>query len=210
MPRIDSAKSRIEMGLSRLDIAGLKLSFGRAVRKANSLTDQKTEWVSEKASISTLEPNKSSCQKIPPLAPQVQPASLCHELSNREPRCIQRTLDAAFRSTLERLSQLTSIRIHDRPEGIRLRRRGFEIADRVIPATSRVPRAVQGLKDHGGERSQSPRAMEQKGAQPVTGVIRRLQDHFQRPAAECLQPEADVPEKSNLPFLSDQLLRLGL
>jgi hypothetical protein len=33
------------------------------------------------------------------------PASLCHELANREPQYIQQVLDAAFRSTLERVSQ---------------------------------------------------------------------------------------------------------
>jgi hypothetical protein len=33
------------------------------------------------------------------------PASLFHELANREPQYIQQVLDAAFRSTLERVSQ---------------------------------------------------------------------------------------------------------
>ena len=33
------------------------------------------------------------------------PASLCHELANREPRYIQQVLDAAFRSSLERLNR---------------------------------------------------------------------------------------------------------
>ena len=34
------------------------------------------------------------------------PASLCHELANRGPEHIQQVLDAAFRSALERPSQL--------------------------------------------------------------------------------------------------------
>jgi hypothetical protein len=33
------------------------------------------------------------------------PASLCHELANRDAQHIQQVLDAAFLSTLERLSQ---------------------------------------------------------------------------------------------------------
>jgi len=34
------------------------------------------------------------------------PASLCHDLANREPQYIQQVLDAALRSTLERLNRL--------------------------------------------------------------------------------------------------------
>jgi hypothetical protein len=34
------------------------------------------------------------------------PASLCHDLANHEPRYIQQALDAAFRSSLERLNRL--------------------------------------------------------------------------------------------------------
>jgi hypothetical protein len=34
------------------------------------------------------------------------PACLCHDLENREPRYIQQVLDAAFRSSLARLSRL--------------------------------------------------------------------------------------------------------
>ena len=34
------------------------------------------------------------------------PASLCHDLANREPRQFQQLLDAALRSSLERLSRL--------------------------------------------------------------------------------------------------------
>jgi hypothetical protein len=33
------------------------------------------------------------------------PGSLCHDLANREPQHFQQVLDAAFRSTLERVSQ---------------------------------------------------------------------------------------------------------
>jgi hypothetical protein len=34
------------------------------------------------------------------------PGSLCHDLANREPQYIQQVLDAAFRSSLERLNRL--------------------------------------------------------------------------------------------------------
>ena len=62
------------------------------------------------------------------------PANLSRDLSNRDPQYIQQALEVAFRSALERLrgQKIISIQIYGRPEGIRLRSLGFEIANWMV------------------------------------------------------------------------------
>jgi len=79
----------------------LRLRFGNAVRRTSlQQLCQSTVTIAEcEATMSRIRAVVST--EIPRL-----PGSLCHELANREPRHIQQLLNAALRSSLERLNRL--------------------------------------------------------------------------------------------------------
>jgi hypothetical protein len=77
----------------------LRLHLSNAMRRS-SLEQLRQSTITVAECVETLDGIKGVAADLLRL-----PASLCHELANRDAQHIQQVLDAAFLSTLERLSQ---------------------------------------------------------------------------------------------------------